>query len=320
MLKYSVIIPVYNVEGYLNKCIESVLGQTTKSSFEIILVDDGSTDSSGARCDEMAESDERIRVIHQENRGCSAARNTGLQNACGEYVLFLDPDDYWDEELLSVVDELVSRSPDMAMFGVNRVYPNGKTEISRVLAIPRGENGGLYLRKVFQLGGIPRPYVWAYAYRQDFLSRGNLAFREDLTYSEDLEFNMRAIPLTECITGTERILYNWVARPESVTQSLSERSILDNLRCTREIYERYPVSAVANNYIWFALTLDKRYSGDLAQISASIEQNLAILKMGSGAAIKLGALLIRLFGYVRGRRLLWIAMNTKERLKGFLGK
>lgn len=93
-MKVSVVIPVYNVKPYLERCVNSVLRQTYKD-LEIILVDDGSTDGSGELCDDMATRDQRICVIHQENQGLSGARNTGIQQATGEYVIFLDSDDEW---------------------------------------------------------------------------------------------------------------------------------------------------------------------------------------------------------------------------------
>ena len=93
-MKVSVIIPVYNVKLYLERCVYSVLRQTYKD-LEIILVDDGSKDNSGELCDQLALSDQRIRVIHQENQGLSGARNTGISQATGEYIIFLDSDDEW---------------------------------------------------------------------------------------------------------------------------------------------------------------------------------------------------------------------------------
>ena len=97
MPKVSVIIPVYNVEQYLNRCIDSVLNQTYKD-FEIILVDDGSTDKSGEICDVYAEKDSRITVIHKENGGLSDARNFGIDAARGDFLTFLDSDDYFHPE------------------------------------------------------------------------------------------------------------------------------------------------------------------------------------------------------------------------------
>ena len=93
-MKVSVIIPVYNVKPYLERCVNSVIGQTYKD-LDIILVDDGSTDGSGQLCDKLADSDSRIKVVHQKNQGLSGARNTGIRQATGEYVVFLDSDDEW---------------------------------------------------------------------------------------------------------------------------------------------------------------------------------------------------------------------------------
>lgn len=101
--KFTVIIPVYNVAAYLAKCIDSVLKQEFKQ-YEVILIDDGSTDESGTICDKFAEQDKRIVVIHQKNKGLSAARNIGIENAKGEYILFLDSDDYWhDSSALNII-------------------------------------------------------------------------------------------------------------------------------------------------------------------------------------------------------------------------
>jgi len=92
-MKFSVIVPVYNVEKYLHECVDSVLNQTYPE-YEIILVDDGSTDNSKSICDHYSQLDQRIRVFHTSNSGVSTARNIGIQKAIGEYVLFLDSDDY----------------------------------------------------------------------------------------------------------------------------------------------------------------------------------------------------------------------------------
>ncbi len=112
----SVIIPVYNVEEYLHECVDSVINQTYKNS-EIILVDDGSTDSSGKICDEYVEKDDRISVIHQKNGGLSAARNSGLSEAEGKYVYFLDSDDYIAENtLITLVTIAESENSDIVFF------------------------------------------------------------------------------------------------------------------------------------------------------------------------------------------------------------
>ena len=93
---FSIIVPVYKAEKYINECVDSVLAQTFED-FELILADDGSPDRCPEICDEYAKKDSRIKVIHKENGGASSARNSGIEAACGEYVIFLDSDDYWEE-------------------------------------------------------------------------------------------------------------------------------------------------------------------------------------------------------------------------------
>ena len=106
MPKISVIIPVYDTEEFLSRCLDSVLCQTHRD-LEVILIDDGSTDASGALCDEYAEKDTRIQVIHQENSGSSAARNTGLEAACGDYIGFVDSDDWLEPDMYAYLLDLL---------------------------------------------------------------------------------------------------------------------------------------------------------------------------------------------------------------------
>lgn len=130
MSKVSVIIPVYNVESYLPRCIESVQNQT-ETDIEIILVDDGSTDNCGEICDRYAENDSRIKVIHQQNGGLGAARNTGIQATTSPYILFADSDDYMDADLAEKAYLAAeTHQADIVMFGYNRVYEDGRVDYS----------------------------------------------------------------------------------------------------------------------------------------------------------------------------------------------
>lgn len=111
----SVIIPVYNVEEYLERCVNSVLKQTY-NDLEIILVDDGSTDNSGKICDELKNKDDRIIVIHKENQGLSASRNIGIEKATGEYITFVDSDDYILEDMYETLyKNLIRNDADISM-------------------------------------------------------------------------------------------------------------------------------------------------------------------------------------------------------------
>lgn len=123
MIKFSVIVPVYNVENYIHKCVESVLCQKA-AVFELILVDDGSPDNCGKICDEYSESDARVKVVHKKNGGLSSARNAGLEIACGKYVIFLDSDDFWDDDeaLRNIESRLTESDADLLVFPAKRYY------------------------------------------------------------------------------------------------------------------------------------------------------------------------------------------------------
>lgn len=136
-MKVSVIVPVYNVEKYLHQCVDSVLGQTYQD-LEVILVDDGSTDGCPAICDKYARMDSRVRVIHQENGGLSAARNTGIEHITGEYVMFLDSDDYWmqDTALEIITNRLRMTDADVLCFSYAKCSESGQIISNRFEEIP----------------------------------------------------------------------------------------------------------------------------------------------------------------------------------------
>ena len=124
-VRYSIIVPVYNGENYLDRCISSVLAQKNED-WELLLIDDGSTDSSGLRIDGWAQKDSRIRSIHQPNSGQLFARRTGIDRSKGEYLLFLDCDDCWESNCLSRLDEVIAKDrPDMVLFA-GQIYKNGE--------------------------------------------------------------------------------------------------------------------------------------------------------------------------------------------------
>lgn len=126
MCEISIIVPVYNVEKYLEKCVDSILNQTFKD-FEVILVDDGSPDNSGTICDQYAEADSRVRVIHKENGGLSSARNAGIDVARGKYLGFIDSDDYIAEDMYELLyNNIVREKADLSICGIYDVYDDKK--------------------------------------------------------------------------------------------------------------------------------------------------------------------------------------------------
>ena len=128
-MKFSILVPVYNVEQYLEQCVESLLNQTYKGEYEIVLVDDGSTDSSGKICDKYVKNyPDKIKVVHKENKGLVSARQAGIEVATGEYSLFVDSDDFVELNLLETVSNCIDRNdnPDMVIYSF-RYYSGGKT-------------------------------------------------------------------------------------------------------------------------------------------------------------------------------------------------
>lgn len=130
MCEISIIVPVYNVEKYLNKCVDSILNQTFKD-FELILVDDGSPDNSGTICDQYAKEDTRVRVIHKENGGLSSARNAGIEVAQGKFLGFVDSDDYIAEDMYELLyNNILQEDADLSICGIYDIYKDKNPKVS----------------------------------------------------------------------------------------------------------------------------------------------------------------------------------------------
>ena len=146
-MRYSIVMPVYNVQNYLKDSVADIKKQSF-SDFELILVDDCATDSSGKLCDELAKSDSRIQVLHlAKNGGLSNARNQGMAAAKGEYILFLDPDDRYDVRLLEQIEKsLKKNSAKIVLFGLTEEYydQNGKIEYTKQITPKQGYFGNVF--------------------------------------------------------------------------------------------------------------------------------------------------------------------------------
>ena len=186
--KISVIVPVYKTEGLLDRCVESIVGQIYKN-LEIILVDDGSPDNCPAMCDGWAEKDSRIRVIHKENGGVSSARNAALDIATGDYIGFVDSDDWIEPEMYSSLIQKISESgKNIALCSYYAVEISGERNECRCVADKEVLDKDDYFRFIV-LGG-DGGYIWNRLYDADILKE--VRFDEDIWYSEDLLFNFKA--------------------------------------------------------------------------------------------------------------------------------
>lgn len=185
----SVVIPVYNVEQYLCECVDSVLNQTMQD-FEIILVDDGATDSSGMICDQYAQQDPRIRVIHQSNGGLSAARNTGLDAASGTYVYFLDSDDYIVSHALEQLRELAEKEDANVVFFDASVFFTDCEPDPNVYQYHRSRDYGAKAGRQMLLDLLEtdeyRTAVPLMLFRRTYLLAQNLRFRPGILHEDEL--------------------------------------------------------------------------------------------------------------------------------------
>lgn len=184
MLLVSIIVPVFNVEQYLPECIESIRKQTYKN-IEVILVDDGSTDSSGEICDNYAMADKRIKVIHQHNGGVVAARKSGLRAAQGEYVGFVDGDDYIDSCMYqNLLEEILASGADLVHSGYWE--DNGKKVSYKGKAVSLAGNRVEFIRKaIYGLEEYITSSMWSKLYQVDFIKRIFAQVPDDCCYGED---------------------------------------------------------------------------------------------------------------------------------------
>ena len=180
---FSIIVPVYNVEPYLKRCINSILKQRL-SDFECILIDDGSTDKSGEICDEYARLDPRIHVIHSENRGVSAARNLGLERASGEYIVFVDSDDWIGEKYLQ---DLTGSEADYYCESFFICDENEKIEKEFKLNINNLKTIDKEIIISILKAGAARN-ACSKRFKSDIIRKGNVRFDEGIVYSEDTLF------------------------------------------------------------------------------------------------------------------------------------
>ncbi len=228
----SVIIPVYNVERYLGRCLESAIHQTYPD-IEIICVNDGSTDSSLSIADDYAEKDKRIAVISQKNGGPSSARNTGLKHCNGDYILFLDGDDALEADCVSSCIDAFADDIDVVCFSFNKIDSRGNKEaVLQKLEGKHAFHDGMLFRQYWE--------PWGKMYRRQELISHGMSFLEGRFY-EDLEFNARyfcaAHPNVFYLT---KRLYNYFYNEDSImanTKKKKEGLAMDHILNLESIYD-----------------------------------------------------------------------------------
>lgn len=256
--KFSLIIPAYNVEKYIKKCLDSVLNQTY-NNYEIIIINDGSTDNT-SKILESYKSNKKIKIINQENKGLSNARNTGVSNAKGDYILFIDSDDFIEKELLEILNKTI-KDEDLVRFQIrildetNKIIKEYKEETFNNL------NGIEAFNKLSKYNLVE--LAVCYAYKKDTFLKNNYKF-EEKTYHEDFGLIPYIIISSKKVTSINYIGYNYLQR---------KNSIMNNTDYEKEIKKSNDVLKHYKNLIKWSQNIE----GDLT-IYKSFIANSVILK------------------------------------------
>lgn len=262
MKKVSIIIPVYNSEQYLNRCIESLLNQSY-SNLEIIIVNDGSTDKSLSICEKYKENDERIIIIDQDNKGVGEARNTGLKNVTGDYIMWLDSDDYIEKNHIEAfVSNIEEDNYDVAV-SLERVN------------IPKKENSieiikNLLLKKI-------APHLWQMIFKKEAV--GNICF-EDLLVGEDFVFIIDVFLNNNNFCIFEQNSYIYTYNEKSITHKndleIKNKFVEPNKRLL-EIFEKNKLTKYYNYYMLYVNLLIWKDSDNYKELKPLIKKNMQCL-------------------------------------------
>ena len=235
-MRFSIIIPVYNVEPYLRECLDSVL-QQSYGDWEAVCVDDGSTDGSAAILTEYAARDSRFRIITQPNGGLSAARNTGLDNAQGDYILFLDSDDWLESNTLEILNTHL-QPPNSDLLRPDILCFNGRYTDTLDVLTPESHLTGweYYNRYALEHREFPFVCVVLRCYRRQLLNEKKLRFREGILH-EDNHFTPRVCLAAKEVSVIPNTLYHYRRRPGSIMATRSLRSRQDMIRIANDLSE-----------------------------------------------------------------------------------
>lgn len=250
---FSVILPIYNVEQYLERCVRSVEGQRF-TDYELILVDDGSTDMSGQICDRLAEQYDNIRVIHKENGGLSSARNAGTEVARGEYIWWVDSDDWIDDNALELLYS-AAKSGQHDIIKFNHIRVTNEERVITSIACPGEYIGRSRLDQLIQMAFTrTSKYIlsaWSHIYRRQFLAENRLAFVSEREIgSEDYLFNLQTLLLAERVKVMDTSLYYYEQRMGSLTQRYKLKMPQRYTRLYDQLRDYYQQCGALDRYAW----------------------------------------------------------------------
>lgn len=235
-MKLSIIIPAYNVEKYISKCLESCLSQDiSPEDYEVIVVNDGTADHSATIVEGYVKEYFHVRLINKENGGLSSARNTGLKAATGDYVWFVDSDDWIEHNCLKeIIDIAFEENLDVLCFNLQFAFSDGRFE---KYINNEEQTRVVYRGAEFICKKKMPPAAWCALYKRTFLEKHSLNFYEGILH-EDQEFTPRAYCLAERITYVDKVIYNYNQREGSIMKGAhSERKCRDMLTVADSLYD-----------------------------------------------------------------------------------
>ena len=231
-MKFSILVPVYNVEKYLEQCVESLLDQTFDGEYEIILVNDGSTDSSGIICDKYAQiHPERVRVIHKKNEGLVSARQAGIEIANGEFCLFIDSDDYAEPDMLESIDQSNRKTSDadIFIFNLNRFCQKDKTPRKSLIDGDESVFWGEAKKIIYEtlISGTLVTSLCVKAVKTEILKNDTTDYSQyyNKNMAEDWFRSIHLLTEAESIVYINKHLYNYRVNEQSISRSLSPETI-----------------------------------------------------------------------------------------------
>ena len=242
----SIIIPVYNTEKYLKKCLDSVITQTYKN-LEIICINDGSTDSSLKILKKYAKSDKRIKVINQENKGVSITRNIGIENATGEWITFIDSDDYISPELYQSFTEALNNSEPFNIYVFNgvKLAENDNPEDKNLTKFFYMSNWNFHENNLYTFIDCKNPFygnlsVWNKIFNTEFINNNNIRFKENSIFEDQL-FSIESMIKTDKLYLDNKIFYYYVQHGNSTMHNLKENGfdIFDIMQDVRDLLCEY---------------------------------------------------------------------------------
>lgn len=329
MVKFSIIVPVYNVKAYLSKCLSSILCQTIKE-YEIILVDDGSTDSSGKICDEYARKYPNVHVYHQVNKGLSAARNAGVRNAHGEYLWFVDADDVIiKKNALELLKEKTRNQPDVVAFGWKEAsddadFAKATDRFNFDTVVETTQSGAEYLDDALSKYQFYYWYSWLYIYKTSYWMSQKFKFEEGKKF-EDVRLTYRTLLKANSVNKIAECFYGYrVGRLGSIVTNASLHTLQDGTgvlaknisdieadpTLSKEL-KRKLTNNFACNYFALLIASTKLPSEQSGAFAKTFEQYLWVTKYGNYLSHKLIRCTISLFGVRTAQKILGLRRVLK---------